>query len=128
MNRKETLDAADICVNGQREHDYGAPEDNFATIAAMWTTYVRRSCHSMNITITAHDVTVMMSLLKIGRIAGGQTKDDNYIDACGYMACAAELATEKSEPKAELKWDHTDSTIIGKAEALGNGCFKIYKD
>lgn len=98
MNRKETLVEADKCINGQREHDYGSPEDNFATIAEMWTSYLRRSSSKFNpIVVTAHDVTVMMALLKIARIASGQVKDDNYIDGCGYLACAAEIATNKPE-------------------------------
>ena len=100
MNRKETLVEADKCVNGQREHDYGSPEDNFATIAEMWTTYLRRSSSKFNpIVVTAHDVTVMMALLKIARIASGQVKEDNYVDGCGYLACAAEIAT--NNPKVE---------------------------
>lgn len=100
MNRKETLVEADKCVNGQREHYYGSPEDNFATIAEMWTTYLRRASSKFNpIVVTAHDVTVMMALLKIARIASGQVKEDNYIDGCGYLACAAEIAT--NNPKVE---------------------------
>lgn len=30
MNRSETLDKAKACVCGQRENEYGSPEDNFA--------------------------------------------------------------------------------------------------
>lgn len=33
MNRSETLDKAKACVCGQRENEYGSPEDNFAAIA-----------------------------------------------------------------------------------------------
>ena len=32
-----------------------------------------------------------MALLKIARIATGTFKEDSYIDACGYLACGAEL-------------------------------------
>jgi hypothetical protein len=35
---------------------------------------------------------MMMALLKIARIASGQTKEDNYVDLCGYAACAGEIA------------------------------------
>lgn len=33
MNRSETLDKAKACVCGQRENEYGSPEDNFVAIA-----------------------------------------------------------------------------------------------
>lgn len=32
MNRSETLDKAKACVCGQRENEYGSPEDNFAPL------------------------------------------------------------------------------------------------
>lgn len=35
MNRKEILEAAAKCVCGDREQDYGSPENNFQTIAKL---------------------------------------------------------------------------------------------
>ena len=137
MNRKETLVEADKCVNGQREHDYGSPEDNFATIAEMWTSYLRRSGSKFNpIIVTAHDVTVMMALLKIARIASGQVKDDNYVDGCGYLACAAEIATEKTKHDSfvtlkidpgldEMDFDKVKEDILKlHKEGYPSGCMK----
>lgn len=40
MNREEILKAAAKCVCGDREQDYGSPEDNFRTIASMWNSYL----------------------------------------------------------------------------------------
>lgn len=40
MTRAELLDAAKKCVCGDREQDYGSPEDNFKTIAAFWGAYM----------------------------------------------------------------------------------------
>ena len=37
MNRKEILEAAAKCVCGDREQDYGSPENNFAIIARLWS-------------------------------------------------------------------------------------------
>jgi hypothetical protein len=84
MTRKETLDAALKCVNGDREQDYGSPENNFRTIADLWTAYLRRM-------ISPVDVAAMLSLLKIARIASGHAKEDNWIDLAGYAACGGEL-------------------------------------
>jgi len=85
MIRKDILDTATNCVCGQREEDYGTPEDSFRAIAALWSYW-------LGAPISTHDVPIMMALLKIARIKTGQIKDDNYVDTCGYVACAAEIA------------------------------------
>lgn len=38
------LDKAKECVCGQREQDYGKPEDSFAMIAALWKPYLKERC------------------------------------------------------------------------------------
>lgn len=88
MNRKETLETAMSYVTVDREVQYGTPENNFKVIANLWNIYLNTE------TITAEDVAIMMALLKIGRIASGQKKDDNYVDLAGYAACACEIATK----------------------------------
>lgn len=93
LTRKSVLSGAEQCVCGEREHDYGSPENNFQTIANMWCDYIYRKHPNSNFILDAHDVAVMMCLLKISRIASGQTKSDNYIDLAGYAACAGELAS-----------------------------------
>lgn len=83
--RAEILDAAKAIVTGEREKQYGSPEDNFDVIARLWSTYAGHS-------FTPVDVAMMMTLLKVARIKTGHYKADSYIDACGYLACAAEIA------------------------------------
>ena len=83
--RAEILDAAKKIVTGDREKQYGSPEDNFNVIAQFWSTYAGHS-------FTPVDVAMMMTLLKVARIKTGHYKADSYIDACGYLACAAEIA------------------------------------
>lgn len=91
MTRKETLDAAAKCVCGDREEDYGVPETNLGRIAEFWSIY-------LNILIEPKDVAAMMALLKIARIASGRSsKEDNWVDGCGYLACGCELETEGAE-------------------------------
>lgn len=93
MTRKEILDKALECVTGQREQDYGKPEDNFRTIASLWSVYIRASYDNIPkdlFLLTAKDVAVMMALLKIARIATG-SNPDSYVDLAGYAACAAEV-------------------------------------
>lgn len=92
LTRADILHAAEKCVCGQRETDYGTPEDNFETIAELWETYLRRACvdEAGGVYIDANDVAMMMALLKIARIAAGGGKADNWIDLAGYAACGAE--------------------------------------
>ena len=95
MTRAEILEAARARVCGEREWDYGTPEDTFGTIAELWACYLQRCCVSpgADVCLRPADVAAMMALLKIARAAGG-TKDDNWIDLAGYAACAGELDTE----------------------------------
>ena len=92
LTRTDILHAAEKCVCGQREQDYGTPEDNFETIAELWETYLRRACvdEAGGVYIDANDVAMMMALLKIARIAAGGGKADSWIDLAGYAACGAE--------------------------------------
>ena len=90
MTRGEILGAANVNVTGQRVHDYGAPEDSFSKIARLWTAYDGR-------TYDAHDVAVMLALLKVARISTGHGGEDSYIDLAGYAACAGEIKSRQEE-------------------------------
>ena len=93
MTRAEILDAAKACVCGQREEDYGTPEDNFGLIADLWGVYLRKKC-CVSTYILPEDVAAMMALLKIARIATGGKKADNWIDLAGYAACGGEIGVK----------------------------------
>ena len=83
--RKRVLSEAEKCVCGQREKDYGTPEDNFGRIAEFWTTY-------MGVEFGTVDVAIMMALLKIARISENMQHMDSWVDGCGYLACGGEIA------------------------------------
>jgi hypothetical protein len=53
-------------------------------IASLWSAYLETK-------ITAHDVALMMTLLKLARTKAGKTSDDTYIDMAAYSAIAGEL-------------------------------------
>ena len=82
--RGNVLLKAHEVINGQRQDVYGNPEDSFATIADLWSVWVGRE-------ISAHDVAMMMALLKIAREKHGAGSEDNGVDACGYLALAADM-------------------------------------
>lgn len=93
MKRKEVLEQALKCVCGDREQDYGSPENNFDTIARMWAAYLRALPVDKDGSrvVMGKDVAAMLALLKIARIASGHAKADNWIDLAGYAACGGEL-------------------------------------
>lgn len=92
--RAEILDTAKKIVTGDREKQYGSPEDNFAVIARFWEVYLNQRCVDAmsGFTLNPDDVAMLMALMKVARIMTGTFKGDSYIDACGYLACAAEIA------------------------------------
>lgn len=105
MKRAKILRAAEKCVCGQREQDYGNPEDNFGLIGRLWTVYTGTM-------ITEQDVAMMMALMKIARIRTGTATEDSFVDLAGYAACGGEIATQGSIDRKIAKQDPTDKKIV----------------
>lgn len=103
MTRSEILEKANGCINGDREQDYGSPENNFSTIADLWNTYLYSGFSVMNSPklITPTDVAMMMALLKIARIRNGGGTGDSFVDLAGYAACGGEINSKKERLKNE---------------------------
>ena len=78
-------------VGGDRDRQHGAKKDNFDRIACVWNAWldIRKEPASR---LTAHDVGVMMAMMKLARTQSGAFNLDDYVDACGYAACAGEVA------------------------------------
>lgn len=106
MERSKILERAKQCVTGDREQDYGSPEDNFKVIAGLWSLYA--GCE-----IKSKDVAAMLALMKIARIKSGNAKADNWVDLAGYAACGGEIegGCEKMKEHA-LKY--ADKLLGGK--------------
>lgn len=104
MNRKEILAAAERCVCGQREQDYGTPENSFKVIGELWEVYIKEKCVGTDtiVTIVPEDVAALLGLLKIARIATGHGKDDNWVDLAGYAACGGELQQNMGAAEMQL--------------------------
>lgn len=109
MTRAEILKAAERCVCTDRNQQYGEPEDNFRTIASLWNSYLYGAGLMENPTphvwkgLKPKDVAAMMALFKLGRIATGGDKADNFIDLAGYAACAGEISTESGRTSKDAK-------------------------
>lgn len=74
---------AENLINAERRTDYGNADESFENIAIMWTVYLGKK-------ISAKDVAMCMALLKICRESAVE-KEDNLIDAAGYIGLAADI-------------------------------------
>ena len=89
---KRLLMSAHVLVGEDREKDYGDKVKNHNNIARLWSAYLDTS-------VTAHDVAILMTLLKIARTKLGAVSEDTYIDMAAYGAIAGEIKFK--EPKIE---------------------------
>jgi|TARA_R110000751_G_scaffold199038_1_gene303795 hypothetical protein len=85
FSRGQILDTAKLYVTKDRAADHGDMKNNFSRTAGYWATYLAHP-------VSATDVAVMMTLLKIARINFNPKHPDNWVDGAGYMACGGELA------------------------------------
>ena len=88
VNRADILDTAKEYVTKDRAATHGDAERNFGLIAAYWSAH-------LNVSIRAHDVAVMMTLMKLARARSNPKHTDNWIDGCGYLALGGEAAGEE---------------------------------
>ena len=95
MTRRETLENAMKCVCGERQDQYGTPENNFTRIANLWTAY-------LNFEVSPVDVAMMMALLKVARVKTGSATDDSFVDLAGYAACGAEIQDKENQNRKNI--------------------------
>jgi hypothetical protein len=88
-DRAKVLDTAKGYVTKDRAADHGDMEDNFQRIALYWNAHL-----GLVDFIKTEDVAAMMALLKIARIHSNPTHMDNWVDACGYLACGGEVVSK----------------------------------
>ena len=91
--RGSVLQEAINTINGQRQDSYGNPEDSFERIANLWDAYLTGKYRS-EIDLTAEDVALMMTLMKIARMMTGSGHRDSYVDAAGYIGLAADMGAK----------------------------------
>lgn len=82
---ESVLQEAQKIIYGDREKTYGRPDLNLTRIAALWDTYLQEKYLGNISTITSEDVCWMMTLMKCARQMN-ESKRDNLVDACGYIA------------------------------------------
>lgn len=79
QNPRALMRQAEDLVYGDRQGAYGHPYDDYSRTAGMWSSF-------LGIEITPAQAALMMVLLKISR-ERNRPKDDNIVDAHGYLLC-----------------------------------------
>ena len=98
------LEEADKTINGERQDQYGSPEDSFKLIGDYWTTY-------LGVKVSTSDVAKMMTLFKIARMAGQKQSRDNWRDAIGYLAIDADRLQPKASEGIMVKVNSIDDCV-----------------
>tara|TARA_R100001244_G_scaffold131089_1_gene103950 strand:+ start:102 stop:467 length:366 start_codon:yes stop_codon:yes gene_type:complete len=106
---KEFLSEATRLVGNDREDDYGDKVHNHNNIAKLWSSY-------LDIKIEAHDVAIMMTLLKIARTKLGVVSKDTYIDMAAYSAIAGEIKFK--EPKKESEGERRGRVTLRRIKEI----------
>jgi hypothetical protein len=89
--RQECLEEAARIISGDRDVQYGGPEDNFTRIAKIWSIIV-------GVELTTEDVAMMMVGLKVARYASKSGfQPDTWVDVAGYAGCGYEVGQKLTE-------------------------------
>lgn len=81
---EDILEEALRITRGDRQAQYGPPDQDFQRTARMWSAL-------KGVDFTAHDVALFMILLKCSRQTH-QHKRDNWVDIAGYARCGSIIA------------------------------------
>ncbi len=90
--REELLDEAKRLIMGQRNNTYGPPTQDFQRSADAMTAMGYRSATGP---IQAHDVAILVTLVKISRLQWSPEKYDSWADIAGYAACGWECVEDE---------------------------------
>jgi hypothetical protein len=83
--RVEALREAAKIISGERDKQYGGPEENFTRIAKIWSVI-------FGIEFTPEDVAMAMVAVKVARYASKSGyQPDTWIDIAGYAGCGYEV-------------------------------------
>ena len=85
LPRQECLEDAARIVSGDRDKQYGGPENNFNRIAKIWSVI-------FGIPVTKEDVAMAMVAVKVARYASKSGfQPDTWTDIAGYAGCGFEV-------------------------------------
>lgn len=92
--RESLLDEAKSLVMGDRNNTYGPPTQDFQRSADAMNAMGYRSASGP---LRAHDVAILVTLIKISRLQWSPQKRDHWADLAGYAACGWECVSTTPE-------------------------------
>ena len=92
FDRDYFLNEASNLINGQRQKNYGTPEENHLRIAAIWSVVLH---NKLKASITPEEVIACMVGVKLGRLANDISHRDSWVDIIGYAALGGEMTSGK---------------------------------
>lgn len=107
--RVEILNEAAELIVGQRQQDYGTPEENFQRMADFANVLFRKNLESGE-PLTPRQMAEFMILLKVARTVNSPTRD-SYVDIAGYAGIAGELADTESSKESPVEVTNDNSTV-----------------
>ena len=85
----QILAKASELIDGERDRQHGDRKVCHTQIARLWSAF-------LGVQITPIDAALMLALLKVARMQTGNPNRDNFVDACGYISIAGEMADVSS--------------------------------
>jgi hypothetical protein len=84
-------------VAGKRRQDYGTPERNFTRIAALWNAHLQNLgiIDGVGRRLHPEDVSTLMILMKVARLAETVDHRDSIVDLVGYALTYADCVLEE---------------------------------
>jgi hypothetical protein len=93
--RVAALREAATIISGDRDTQYGGPEENFERIAKVWSVITKYE-------FTREDVAMMMVGLKLARYGSKSGfQPDTWVDIAGYAGCGYEVGQLEAQNKQE---------------------------
>lgn len=86
VNLPVEYEASSIVRNGERQMNYGHPNQDFARTAGMWTAFLAHKLVPGEV-ITMEEMALMMGQLKMSRLASTPGHHDSIVDLIGYAIC-----------------------------------------
>ena len=73
-----------MTITNDRNKTHGDRVVNHGNISQLWSWYLKKE-------VTAYDVAMLITLLKIARTKTGSPNKDDHVDGAAYLAIAGEL-------------------------------------
>lgn len=91
--RAHVLNEARDLITGDRNNQYGPPTQDFSRTAAALTALGYRGPGGRD--LAAHDVAILVGVVKLSRLMWEPTKRDSWVDLAGYAACGWECVEDE---------------------------------